>query len=118
MVHVAPTSRPTSQYNTPAGFSRGGAHVDEVVGLMHDGLIVFNHDKGISLVTKGVHHLGEAMNVAVVKADRGLIENEERVRESRTEAGREIHAGDFATGQSARRAVEVEITKADISEVF
>ena len=64
-----------------AGFAGGGADVDEVVGLAHDGFIVLDNDKGVAFVAERVHHLGEAVDVAVVEADGGFVEDEQGVRE-------------------------------------
>ena len=100
-----------------SGFTGGGAHVDEVVGLVHDRFIVFDDDEGVSFVAESVHHLGEAVDVAVVEADGGFVEDEKGVGEGGAEAGGEIDAGDFAAGKGAGRAVEGEVAEADFGEV-
>ena len=55
-----------------------GAEVDEVVGSLHHGLFVLDDDKGVSLVAEAVHDADEALDVAGVEADGGLVENEQR----------------------------------------
>jgi len=50
-----------------------GAHVDEVVGLVHDGFVVLDDDEGVPFVAEVVHDFGEAVDVAVVEADGGFI---------------------------------------------
>ena len=64
-----------------------------------------------------LHHADEPAGVARMQADAGLIEDEERVHQRRAEAGREIHALDFAAAERARRAVEREIAEADFDEI-
>jgi len=54
------------------------ADVDEVVGGLHNGLLVFHYDQRISLVAEAVHDADEAINVAWVEADGGFVEDEER----------------------------------------
>ena len=106
------------RHDGASGFAGGGAHVDEVVGLVHDRFIVFDDADGDPFVAQGVHHLGEAMNVAVVQADGRFVEDEESVGESGAEAGGEIHTGDLAAGEGAGGAVESEVAEADFGEVI
>jgi len=62
----------------PSESSRRRAEVDEVVGSLHHGLFVLDDDKGVSLVAEAVHDADEALDVAGVEADGGLVENEQR----------------------------------------
>jgi len=48
-----------------------------VVGGEHDGLLVFDDDKGVPLVAQAVHDADEAINVAGVEAYGGFVEDEE-----------------------------------------
>jgi hypothetical protein len=59
--------------------ARGGADVQNLVGSPHHGFLVFDNHERVSLVAQAVHHADEAMNVTRVQADRGLIQNEQRV---------------------------------------
>ena len=70
------------RYDVTSGFASIGADVDEVVGLSHDGFVMLDDDEGVSFVTKIRHDFGEAVDVAVVKADGGLVEDEEGLSES------------------------------------
>ena len=92
-------------------------HVDKVVGLSHDGFVMFDDHEGISLVAKVVHDLGEAADVAVVESDSGFVEDEESLSEGGAEAGGEVDAGDFAAAQGAGGAVEGEVAESNLREV-
>jgi hypothetical protein len=58
-----------------------------VVGGEHDGLLVLDDDKGVALVAEAVHDADEAVDVARVEADGGLVEDEEGAGEGSAEAG-------------------------------
>ena len=94
-----------------------GAEVDEVVGGLHDGLFVLDDDEGVALVAEAVHDADEALDVAGVEADGGLVENEEGAGERGAEAGGEVDALDLAAGEGAGGAVEREVAEADLIEV-
>ena len=93
-------------------------HVDEVVGLAHDGFVVFDNDQGVSFVAEIVHDLCEAVDVAVVEADGGFVENEESLGQCRSQTGSEVDAGDFATAQGTGRAVQGEVAQANFAKVI
>ena len=88
-----------------------------MIGGADHGFLVFDDHERVALVAQAAHHLDEAAEVARVKADRRLIEDEERVDQRGAEASGEIHALDLAAGKRARGAVEREVAKADLDEI-
>jgi hypothetical protein len=52
-----------------------------------------------------------------MQPDARLIENKERVHETRAQAGGQIYAFDFATAECACGAIERKISKADFDEI-
>jgi hypothetical protein len=44
-----------------------------VICGLHDGLFVLDNDKCVSLIAESVHDADEAVNIAWVKADGGLV---------------------------------------------
>ena len=94
-----------------------GTKIDDLVGGAHDVGLVLDDDDGVSLVAQALEDFDEAVGVARMQADAGLIEHEERVHQTRAEAGREVDPGGFAAGQGARGAVEREIAEADFHQV-
>ena len=94
-----------------------GAYIDEVVGGLHDGLLVLDNDQGVSLVAEAVHDADEAVDVAGVEADGRLVEDEEGSCQGRAEAGGEVDPLDFAAREGAGGAVEGEVGETDFVEV-
>ena len=78
---------------------------------------MFDNDQGVSLVAEAVHDADEAVDVAGVEADGGLVEDEERAGQRRAEAGGEVDALDLAAGEGAGLAVEGEVAQAHLFEV-
>ena len=54
-----------------------GAEVNEVIGGLHDGLLVLDDDEGVAFVAQAVHDADEAFDVAGVEADGGFVEHKE-----------------------------------------
>ncbi len=86
-----------------------GADVDEVVGSLHDGLLVLDNDERVSFVAEAVHDADEAVDVAWVEADCWLVEDEERSCQRSAEAGGEVDSLDLAARERPGGAVEGEI---------
>ena len=86
-----------------------GADVDEVVGGLHDGLLVLDYDERVAFVAEAVHDADEAVDIAGVEADGGFVEDEECAGEGCAEAGGEVDALDFTAGKSAGGAIEGEV---------
>ena len=57
-------------------FARERTHVDEMVGLMHHRFIVLDHDEGVPLIAERLHDFGEAIDIAVMEPDSGLVQHE------------------------------------------
>ena len=50
-----------------------------MVGLAHNGFIVFDHDNGVTQVGQSVKYGNEAIHVSRVQADGWFVEDEERI---------------------------------------
>ena len=107
----------TAEHELSAGFTAAGTDVGQPIGGTDDGFLVFDHEEGVSLVAQAAHDAEELPEVARVEADAGFVHDEECVDQRGAEAGGEIDALDFATGEGAGRAVEGEVTEADFLEV-
>ncbi len=86
--------------------SRLRADLDEVVGGAHDGLVVLDDDDRITQIGEAAEDADEAVHIARVETDRGLVQNEEGIGEGRAEAGGEVDPHGLAAGEGARAAVE------------
>jgi hypothetical protein len=94
-----------------------GADLDEVVGGAHDGFLVLDDEQGVAFVAQAFHDADQAADVARVQADAGLVEDEEGVHQRGPEAGGEVDALEFAAGEAAGEAVEVEVAEPCAVEV-
>ena len=93
------------------------AKVHNLVGRAHHAGFVFDHNDRVAEIAQAVKDADEAFGVARMKADARFVEDIQCVHEARAEAGCEIHALGFATGERARWTVERKIAKTHIDQV-
>src|SRR5439155_10353009 len=99
-----------------ARLSGAGAEVDQAVRGAHDLEVVLDDDDRVASVAERAERADEALGVARVEADRGLVEDVEGARERAPDGGREVHALDLAARERPRLAVEGEVAEADLDE--
>ena len=97
-----------------AALAGAGAEVENAVGLQHDLRIVLDHHQRVAGVAQPLHHADDALHVARMQADGGLIEHEQRVDERRAERRGEIDPLHLAARERARLPIERQITQTDI----
>ena len=73
----------------PAVPPGAGANVDQVIGLAHDRLVVFDDQHAIALVLEVAQRLDQAPVVARMQADRGFVADIADADEPRADAGRQ-----------------------------
>ena len=93
-----------------------GAHVDDVVGGAHRLLVVLDDDDRVAEVAELLERGEEARVVALVQADRRLVEDVEHADEARADLRREPDALRFAAGERLGGAAEREVVEADVDE--
>ena len=81
-----------------------GADVDDPVGGADGVLVVLDDDQGVAEVLEPDQRLDEALVVALVEADRRLVEDVEDADQAGADLGGEPDALGLAAGQRARRA--------------
>ena len=96
--------------------ARAGPHVDEPVGAAHHLLVVLDDDDGVADVAEPLERVDQARVVALVQADRRLVEDVEDADELRADLRREPHPLRLAARQRRRRAVEREVADPDVVE--
>ena len=99
-----------------APFARARADVDDALGGEHHLRVVLDHHQRIAGVAQPLHDGDDAVHVARVQADGGLIEDEERVDQRGAQCGGEVDALHFAAGERARLAVEREVVQAHVAQ--
>ena len=93
-----------------------GAEVDQVVGGAHRALVVLDHDHRVAEVAEPVEGPDQLLVVALVEADRGLVEHVHDADQVRADLGRQPDPLRLAAGQRARRAGQREVADADVVE--
>ena len=92
------------------------AHVDQMVGGADRVLVVLDHQHRVAEVAQAGQRLQQAVVVALVQADRRLVQHIEHAGQARADLGGQPDALAFATRQRARGAVQREVGEADVVE--
>ena len=93
-----------------------GTDVDDPVGDADRVFIVLDHDQSVAEIAQAYERLDQAVVVALVQADRRLVEDVEDADESGADLGGEPNALGLAAGQGAGVAVEGEVVEADVEQ--
>ena len=117
-VGVADGLRCAVEDDLSTALAGAGAHVDQPVGGEHHGRVVFHDDQRVAGVAQAVHRLDDAVHVARVQADAGLVEHEHRVDQRGAERGGQVDALHLSAAQRAALPVQREVAEADIAEVL
>jgi hypothetical protein len=96
-----------------------GAHVDQAVGGEHHRRVVLDHHQRVAGIAQAVHGLDDAVHVARVQADAGLVQHEQRVHQRGAQRGGEVDALHLAAADSVRLwRSSVEVAQADVAQVL
>ena len=93
-----------------------GADVDHMIGEPDGVLVVLDHDHGVAEVAQPLQRLQEPRIVALVQADRGLVQHIEHAGQPGADLRGEADALAFAARQRARGARQREVIQADIEQ--
>ena len=83
--------------NPAARFSSSRPNIDDPVGRLHCFLVVFDDDESIAEVAQPFEGVDELTVVALMKADRRLIQNVEDAHKARTDLRGEANPLCFPT---------------------
>ena len=97
-----------------AVLARARPDVDDVVGDPDRLLVVLDDDDRVAEVAQPHQRLDQALVVALVQADRRLVEHVEHADEAAADLRREPDALRLAARERARRAVEREVVEPDV----
>ena len=95
-----------------------GAEVEDVVGVADGVFVVLDDEDGVAEVAQVFERGDEALIVALVQADGGLVEHVEDAAQPRADLRGEADALAFAAGERGGGAVEREVVEADGVEEF
>ncbi len=99
-----------------AVLARRRAHVDQVVRRAHRALVVLDHEHGVAEVAQPLQRRDQPLVVALVQADRRLVEDVEHADERRADLGREPDPLRLATAQGGGRPLHRQVADADVVE--
>ena len=93
-----------------------GADVEHVIGLQDRILVMLHHDHGVAEVAQALEGDEQALVVALVQADRGLVEHVEHAREAGADLARQADALALAARQGAGGARERQVFETHIDQ--
>ena len=96
-----------------AGVARAGAEVDDVIGAANGVFVVLDDEHGVAEIAQVFERAEQAVVVARVQADGGLVENIEHAAKARADLRGQANALGFAAGKRGGGAIEAEIAEAD-----
>ena len=106
------------EHDLAAPLARAGTHVDQAVGGQHHRRVVLHHHQRVARIAQPVHGLHDAVHVARVQPDAGLIEHEHGVDQRGAQRGGEVDALHLAARQRAALPVEREVADAHVAQVL
>ena len=99
-----------------AVLTRAGADVDDPVGVTDGVLVVLDHDQGVAEVLEADQGLDQPLVVALVEADRRLVEDVEDADQAGADLGRQPDPLGLTAAEGARGPVEGEVVEADVEQ--
>jgi hypothetical protein len=93
-----------------------GPDVEDVVGLQDRVLVVLDDDDCVAEVAQALQRAEQALVVALVEADRGLVEDVQNARQARADLAREADALALAAGEGTGGAGEGEVFESDVDQ--
>ncbi len=101
-----------------AALAGAGAHVDDTIRRQHDGGVVFHHHQGVAGLAQTRHGAVDAVHVARVQADAGLVEHEQGVDQRSAQRRGEVDALHLAATEGAALPVEREVADAHVAQIL
>ena len=92
------------------------ADIDNVVGGANSVFIVLNDDHGVAEISQVDQGAKQAFVIALVQADRGLIQYVHHADQARADLAGEADTLRFAAGEGFRRTGERQVVQTDVDE--
>ena len=99
-----------------AELAGAGTEVDHVIGRANRFFIVLDDDDGVAEIAQPAERRQQLAVVALMQADRRLVEHVEHAGQVRADLRRQADALPFAAGQGRRRPRQRQIADADVVE--
>ena len=95
---------------------RPGSEIHQPVGRAHRVLVVFDDDHRVAHVAQPLQGGDQAVVVAGMQADRGLVEDVEHAHQPGPDLARQANSLGLAAGERRRRAVERQVVQAHVGQ--
>ena len=105
-----------SRDDLAAELARARAEVDQVVGLHHRLFVVLDDDHRVADVAQRLQRLEQLAVVALMKADRRLVQNVDHARELGADLRGQADALALAAGERCGRAIQRQVAQADVDQ--
>ena len=99
-----------------AAHAGAGAEIDDVVGRPHRVFVVLDDDHRVALVAKLGQRVQQAVVIAGVQADRGLVENIQHAHQAAADLAGQADPLHFAAGKRGGGAVQRQILQAHVGQ--
>ncbi len=106
------------EHDLSAALAGPGAEVEDAVGREHHRGVVLHHHQRVARVAQAQHGLGDAVHVARVQADAGLVQHEQRVHQRGAQRRGQVDALHLAARQRAALPVQREVADAHVAQVL
>ena len=93
-----------------------GTEIDDVIGMLDRIFVVFDDDDGVAEIAQAIERQQQALVVALMQADRWLVEDVHDADEARSDLAGESDALRFAARQRFGAAIERQIVEPDVAE--
>ena len=104
------------RHDLAAMHAGAGADVDDVIGQANRVLVMLDHDHGVAEVAQPLQRVEQPRIVALVQADRRLVQHVEHAGQARADLRGQADALALAAAQCAGGAREREIVQADVEQ--
>ena len=106
------------EHNAAAAHTGAGTHVQNAVRAQHHRRVVLHHHQGVAGIAQAQHGQVDAVHVARVQANAGLIQDKQGVDQGGAQGRGQVDALYLTATQGAALSVQREVANADIAEVL
>ncbi len=103
-------------HDLPAANAGAGSEIDDVIGGAHGVFVVLDHHDRVALIAEAAQGVQQAVVVAGMQADRGLVENVEHAHQPAADLAGQADALHLAAGERGSGAVQGEIIETHVLE--
>ena len=106
------------KHNLPAALAGTRPHVDHAVRCQHHRRVVLHHHQRVAGIAQALHRHDDAVHVARVQANAGLIQHEQGVNQRGAERRRQVDALHLAARERAALPVQRQVADTDVAQVL